>query len=183
MTGREPYYTPPPGSIPTLDVPTLEGVARVHLIGIGGAGMRNLAQAAPGARRRRERVGSEGLQRHWRSSVSSAPMSPSATIRRRLGAPDAVIVSSAIGTRNVELVEAHRRGIPVWARAQALAALASGKRSIAIAGTHGKTTTTSMVAVVLEEAGLEPSFLIGGPERERQRGPVRGRGRVRLRGR
>ena len=90
--------------------------------------------------------------------------------------PDAVVVSSAIGDRNVELAEARRRGIPVWARAQALAALTAGKRSIAVAGTHGKTTTTSMVAIVLEGAGLDPSFLVGGDLNESGSGARSGAG-------
>jgi UDP-N-acetylmuramate--alanine ligase len=95
-----------------------------------------------------------------------------------LDTPDAVVVSSAIGDRNVEFVEARRRGIAVWARAQALAALAAGRRSIAVAGTHGKTTTTSMVAVILEDAGLDPSFLIGGDLNESGSGARSGGGDV-----
>ena len=177
MTERERSYTPPPGSIPTLDVPTLDGVAHVHLIGIGGAGMRNLAKlllargvSVSGS----DLKDSKGLDelRHLGADVAVGhdPV--------RLGELDAVIVSSAIGPRNVELVEAHRRGIPVWARAQALASLASGRRSIAVAGTHGKTTTTSMVAVVLEEAGLEPTFLIGGDLNESGSGARSGDGDV-----
>jgi UDP-N-acetylmuramate--alanine ligase len=177
MKGREPYYTPPPGSIPTLDVPTLEGVAGVHLIGIGGAGMRNLAKlllargvTVSGS----DLKDTKGLEELRRLGADVAVGHDPAQV----GSPDAVIVSSAIGARNVELLEAHRRGIPVWARAQALAALAAGRRSIAIAGTHGKTTTTSMVAVVLEEAGLEPSFLIGGDLNESGSGARSGDGDV-----
>jgi UDP-N-acetylmuramate--alanine ligase len=78
----------------------------------------------------------------------------------------------------VELVEARRRGLPVWARAQALAALTAGKRAIAVAGTHGKTTTTSMVAVVLERAGLDPSFLVGGDLNESGSGARSGAGEL-----
>ena len=68
--------------------------------------------------------------------------------------------------------------MPVWARAQALAALTAGKRAIAVAGTHGKTTTTSMVAVVLERAGLDPSFLIGGDMNESGSGARSGAGEL-----
>jgi UDP-N-acetylmuramate--alanine ligase len=165
MTGR--FYAPPPGSIPTLDVPSLDGVDRVHMVGIGGAGMRNLAKLllARGA------------------GVSGSDLKDSKGLRELedLGAqvwvghdparmvdgdhvdhPQAVIVSTAIAEGNTELAEARRRGLPVWARAQALAAVAGERRAIAIAGTHGKTTTTSMVAVVLERAGLDPTFVIGG---------------------
>ena len=71
---------------------------------------------------------------------------------------------------------ARARGIEVWARQQALAALASSRRAIAIAGTHGKTTTTSMVAVVLERAGLDPSYLVGGDLNESGSGARSGDG-------
>ena len=179
MTDARERYVPPPGSIPTLDVPSLDGVARLHMIGIGGAGMRNLAKLLLARGIARQRVGPEGLERARRA--------PGAGRRRRGGArsgarrrpdPDAVVVSSAIGDRNVELDAARRRGVPVWARAQALAALTAGKRAIAVAGTHGKTTTTSMVAVVLERAGLDPSFLIGGDMNESGSGARSGAGEL-----
>jgi UDP-N-acetylmuramate--alanine ligase len=93
-----------------------------------------------------------------------------------LGEPDAVVISSAIPERNPELVGARRRGLPVWARAQALAAIADGHRAIAVAGTHGKTTTTSMLGVVLELAGLDPTFLIGGDLNESGSGARAGGG-------
>ncbi len=168
-------YSPPAGSIPTLEVPTLAGVTRLHLIGIGGAGMRNLAKLL--------------MARGVAVSGSDLKDSKGLVELRGLGAhvvvghdpshidePDAVVVSSAIGERNVELVEARRRGHPVWARAQALASLAAGRRSIAVAGTHGKTTTTSMVAVVLEHAGRDPSFLVGGDLNESGSGARSGEG-------
>jgi UDP-N-acetylmuramate--alanine ligase len=163
MTESPRRYSPPPGSIPTLGVPSLEGVTRLHMIGIGGAGMRNLAKlllargiAVSGS----DLKDSKGLVELLALGADVAVGHDPAHVGE--GDPDAVVVSSAIGERNVELAEARRRGVPVWARAQALAALTAGKRSIAVAGTHGKTTTTSMVAVVLERAGLDPSFLIGG---------------------
>ena len=95
-----------------------------------------------------------------------------------IGDPDVVIISSAVGERNVELVEAHTRAIPVWARAQALAALAADRRAVAVCGTHGKTTTTSMLAVVLERAGLDPTFLVGGDLNESGSGARSGDGDV-----
>lgn len=76
--------------------------------------------------------------------------------------PDVVVISSAIHDDNPELVRARELGIPVWPRAKMLAALGVGARTIAIAGTHGKTTTSSMVASTLEHLGVDPSFLIGG---------------------
>jgi UDP-N-acetylmuramate--alanine ligase len=179
MTDARGRYVPPSGSIPTLDVPSLDGVARLHMIGIGGAGMRNLAKLL--------------LARGITVSGSDLKDSKGLGELRELGADvavghdptnighrdlDAVVVSSAIGDRNVELEAARRRGVPVWARAQALAALTAGKRAIAVAGTHGKTTTTSMVAVVLERAGLDPSFLIGGDMNESGSGARSGAGEL-----
>jgi len=92
--------------------------------------------------------------------------------------PDVVIFSSAIRDGNVELLEARRRAIPVWARAQALAALAADRRAVAVCGTHGKTTTTSMLGVVLERAGLDPTFLVGGDLNESGSGARSGEGEV-----
>lgn len=79
-----------------------------------------------------------------------------------LGDPEVVVVSSAIPESNPELAEARRRGIEVWQRAQMLAHLAGDRRTIAVAGTHGKTTTSSMFAAMLSEMDLDPTFLIGG---------------------
>ncbi len=168
-------YVPPAGSIPTLEVPDLGPIRRLHLIGIGGAGMRNLAKLF--------------LARG--TLVSGSDMKDSKGLREletlgagvfvghaayQLGEPDAVVISSAIHETNPELAEARRRGIPVWARAQALAALAAGARTIAVAGTHGKTTTTSMVGLVLERAGLDPTYLVGGEPNESGSGARSGSG-------
>jgi len=79
-----------------------------------------------------------------------------------LGDPEVVVVSSAIPESNPELAEARRRGIPVWQRAKMLAHLAGERQTIAVAGTHGKTSTSSMVATMLSKMELSPTFLIGG---------------------
>lgn len=79
-----------------------------------------------------------------------------------VGAADVVVVSSAIPAANPEIVEAKRRGIPVIQRADLLAALMRSKTGIAVAGAHGKTSTTSMIALVMERAGLDPTAIIGG---------------------
>ena len=79
-----------------------------------------------------------------------------------LGDADVVVVSSAVKPKNPEVVEAHRRDIPVIPRAEMLAELMRLRFSIAVAGSHGKTTTTSMIALVLERAGLDPTAVIGG---------------------
>jgi UDP-N-acetylmuramate--alanine ligase len=133
-----------------------------HFIGIGGAGMSGLAKilAVRGAR----------------VSGSDAKESETVLALRALGAQVAVghaagnvpagvssvVVSSAIRADNPELAAARERGIPVVHRSDALAALMGGRRALAVAGTHGKTTTTSMLAVSLAELGLAPSYAIGG---------------------
>jgi UDP-N-acetylmuramate--alanine ligase len=94
----------------------------------------------------------------------------------QVGSPDAVVVSSAIPSDNPELRRARELGIPVLARAQVLAALMRGRRAVAVAGTHGKTTTTSMVTVVLSRAGLRPSYVIGGDLNESGSGAGHGAG-------
>jgi UDP-N-acetylmuramate--alanine ligase len=171
-------YVPPAGSIPTLSVPELSGVSRLHLIGIGGAGMSAMARllmargiGVSGSDLKRSRAldelaaaGATVFEGHDASQVDAA------------GRPEAVVVSSAIPPHNPEVVRASEEGIPVWARAQVLAGLAHGRRSIAVSGTHGKTTTTSMIAVVLERAGLDPTFLIGGELNESGTGARHGAG-------
>ncbi|WP_263103299.1 UDP-N-acetylmuramate--L-alanine ligase [Kitasatospora sp. DSM 101779] len=133
-----------------------------HFIGIGGAGMSGLAKilAVRGAR----------------VSGSDAKESETVLALRALGArvavghaaenlpagTSSVVVSSAIRADNPELAAARERGIPVVHRSDALAALMGGRRALAVAGTHGKTTTTSMLAVSLGELGLDPSYAIGG---------------------
>ena len=154
-------YVPPDGSIPTLEVPDLRTVRSVHMIGIGGAGMRNLAKlllargiAVSGS----DLKDSKGL-------AELAALGAGVTVGHspeNLDTPDAVVISSAIAERNPELASARERGLTVWARAQVLAAAARDRRAIAVAGTHGKTTTTSMIATVLERAGTDPTFVVGG---------------------
>lgn len=177
MRIRPDRYAPPAGSIPTLLVPSLDEVGRVHMIGIGGAGMRNLARLLMA---RGVSVGGSDLK-DSKGLGELRDLGAKTTVGHNaasIGDPDVVIVSSAIGELNVELVEAHRRAIPVWARAQALAALAADRRAVAVCGTHGKTTTTSMLAVVLERAGLDPTFLVGGDLNESGSGARSGAGDV-----
>jgi UDP-N-acetylmuramate--alanine ligase len=135
---------------------------RPHFIGIGGAGMSGIAKIL--AQRGAQVAGSDARD----SETAEALRALGVTVH--LGhdaahlAPDAtaVVVSSAIRAENPELAAARERGIPVVHRSDALAALMDGTRPIAVAGTHGKTTTTSMLAVALTALGLEPSYAIGG---------------------
>jgi UDP-N-acetylmuramate--alanine ligase len=133
----------------------------VHLVGVGGAGMSGLARLLLAAGHR----------------VTGSDRSESATLEAlralgaevwaghdgtRLGRPDLVVASTAIRPTNPELVAARILDIPVLGRAQLLARLMAGKTGIAVAGTHGKTTTTGMVVAILAAAGLDPSFAVGG---------------------
>ncbi|MFJ9372632.1 UDP-N-acetylmuramate--L-alanine ligase [Streptomyces sp. NPDC101455] len=135
---------------------------RPHFIGIGGAGMSGIAKIL--AQRGAKVAGSDAKD----SATADALRSLGATVH--IGhaaehlADDAtcVVVSSAIRKDNPELARAAELGIPVVHRSDALARLMDGLRPIAVAGTHGKTTTTSMLAVSLTELGLNPSYAIGG---------------------
>ncbi|MER7199088.1 UDP-N-acetylmuramate--L-alanine ligase [Streptomyces sp. CB01635] len=135
---------------------------RPHFIGIGGAGMSGIAKIL--TQRGAQVAGSDSRE----SATAEALRSLGATVH--IGhdaahlAPDAtcVVVSSAIRADNPELARAAELGIPVVHRSDALASLMDGLRPIAVAGTHGKTTTTSMLAVSLSSLGLDPSYAIGG---------------------
>lgn len=154
-------YLPKPGSIPTLSVPDVSAIRLVHLVGIGGAGMSGIARLflSTGVRvTGSDLKWSPGLEQ-LETAGATVTVGHSAA---NLGEPDAVVVSTAIPGDNAEVVEARVRGIPVLVRAQVLAALMRDRRGIAVAGTHGKTTTTSMIAVLLERAGRDPTYVIGG---------------------
>ena len=169
------FWTPPADSIPTLEVPSLDGIRAVHLIGVGGAGMRNLARLLHA--RGIEVSGSDIKDSVYLRELSRAGVAThvghDAT---NLGTPDAVIISSAIRHGNPELEAARVRAIPTWKRQQALGALVRGHRAVSVAGTHGKTTTTSLVAAALERAGLDPSYLVGGDLNESGSGARHGEG-------
>ncbi|MFD4664284.1 UDP-N-acetylmuramate--L-alanine ligase [Streptomyces halstedii] len=135
---------------------------RPHFIGIGGAGMSGIAKIL--AQRGAKVAGSDAKE----SATAEALRALGATVHigHAAGhlADDAscVVVSSAIRPDNPELVRAAELSVPVVHRADALASLMDGLRAIAVAGTHGKTTTTSMLAVALSGLGLAPSYAIGG---------------------
>ena len=136
-------------------------IRRIHFVGIGGAGMSGIAEVllnlgyavsgsdiAPNAATRRlAGMGSDIRHEHKAGNIQGA---------------DAVVVSTAVRPDNPEVVAARARRIPVVPRALMLAELMRLKQGVAIAGTHGKTTTTSLVASVLAEGGLDPTFVIGG---------------------
>ncbi|WP_377268947.1 UDP-N-acetylmuramate--L-alanine ligase [Peterkaempfera sp. SMS 1(5)a] len=133
-----------------------------HFIGIGGAGMSGLAKIL--ALRGAEVSGSDAKESATVTALraAGARVSVGHAAEHVPPAASCIVVSSAIRQDNPELAEARRRGLPVIHRADALAALMTGRRAIAVAGTHGKTTTTSMLAVALSGLGLDPSYAIGG---------------------
>ena len=146
---------------PAFEVPEMRRIRNIHFIGIGGVGMCGIAEVL--------------LNQGYR--ISGSDLQPSAATYRleRLGAtihyghrPEqvddqhVVVYSAAVSADNPELLAAKERRIPAVPRAQMLAELMRFRHGIAVAGTHGKTTTTSMLASVLAEAGLDPTFVIGG---------------------
>ena len=136
-------------------------VKNIHFVGIGGVGMSGIAEV----------LANLGF------AVSGSDLAESATTRRlsaqgiridtghaaeNVGEADAVVVSTAVKADNPEVMAARERKVPLVPRAQMLAELMRLKQGIAIAGTHGKTTTTSLVASILAEGGMDPTFVIGG---------------------
>ncbi len=136
-------------------------VRHVHFIGIGGAGMGGIAEVlhnlgytvsgsdlcANAMTRHLQELGVDILQGHSHRHIIGA---------------DVVVITSAVQADNPELMAARQARIPVVPRAEMLAELMRFRQGLAIAGTHGKTTTTSLIASVLAEAGLDPTYVIGG---------------------
>ncbi len=136
-------------------------VKHIHFVGVGGSGMSGIAEVLA----------------HLDFTVSGSDLAASATTRRLEGegvkvaighaaanidGADAVVISTAVKDDNPEVIAAREKKIPVVPRAQMLAELMRLKHGIAIAGTHGKTTTTSLVTSILAEGGVDPTFVIGG---------------------
>lgn len=141
--------------------PSLRDLKRFHFIGIGGAGMSGIALVLH--KRGYEVTGSDlKPSRYVHLLAEAGVVVMVGHDQKNLGDPDVVVISSAIPEHNQELQEARRRGLMVVKRAQALAWVMEGSRGIAVCGTHGKTTTTSMVSRALVDAGLDPTFLVGG---------------------
>ena len=136
-------------------------ISHIHFIGIGGSGMSGIAEvllnqgyvvsgsdiADNAVTRRLAALGARVVQGHAADNIAGA---------------DAVVTSTAVSADNPEVVRARERQIPIVPRAQMLAELMRIKQGVAVAGTHGKTTTTSLIASCLAEGGLDPTFVIGG---------------------
>jgi UDP-N-acetylmuramate--alanine ligase len=148
---------------------------RIHIIGVGGSGMSAIAEVLIGTGH----------------TVSGSDLNDSPVVARlaergvvvsvghaaeNLGQVDLVTHSTAIPDSNPELVEAHRRGLPVLRRADTLAAITESWRTVAVAGTHGKTTTSAMLTAALAGAGLDPAYIVGGDLRDQKRGAAVGNG-------
>jgi UDP-N-acetylmuramate--alanine ligase len=138
-----------------------ENIKSIHFVGIGGIGMSGIAEV----------LADRGLR------VSGCDLKPSRATDllaargvevfighdpSHLHGVDTVVVTAAVRGQNAEIDEAQRRGISVLKRKEILGAIAGRKRTVGVSGTHGKTTTTAMIALVLEEAGLDPTILVGG---------------------
>jgi UDP-N-acetylmuramate--alanine ligase len=139
-------------------------LGRVHFAGIGGAGMSGIARImlARGIGVSGSDARDSALLGELRELGASVRVGHAAGNLGHLGPGDTLVVSSAIRPDNPELAEATRRGMRVVHRAAALASVMAGRRVIAVAGTHGKTTTTSMLTTVLRECGADPGYVIGG---------------------
>ena len=142
-------------------IPSADQLGRVHFVGIGGAGLSGIARIM--------------LARGIPVSGSDAIDSPALAALRALGARvalghdaanikdvDTLVVSVAVRDDNPEVAEARRQGLVVLPRSAAVASVMVGRRAIAVAGTHGKTTTTSLLTVALQAAGADPSYAVGG---------------------
>ena len=141
--------------------PEMRRIRRIHFVGIGGSGMCGIAEV----------LLNQGYE------ISGSDISANANVRRLTGAgaivfighseeniidADVVVKSSAVTLENTEIASARKRGIPVVRRAEMLAELMRYRHGVAIAGTHGKTTTTSLITAIFAEAGRDPTFVVGG---------------------
>lgn len=148
---------------------------RIHLVGVGGSGMSAIAEILHGTGHRvsgSDLTASRPLQRLADAGLTTFVGHDA----QQVGDAELVAVSSAIPATNPEVVEAHRRGIPVLRRAEILSAITRAWRTIAVAGTHGKTTTSAMLTTALRASGLDPSFIVGGDLRDLGRGAAVGAG-------
>lgn len=144
----------------TTSIVPLESLGRVHFIGIGGVGMSAVARIMVARGVPVSGTDAKDLPVMHDLSAAGARIAVGYDAGN-LGDAQTIVAGSAIRADNPELAAARAAGLPVLHRSEALAATMAGHRVVTVAGTHGKSTTTSMVAVLLKEAGLDPSFAIG----------------------
>ncbi|HUY51833.1 MAG TPA: UDP-N-acetylmuramate--L-alanine ligase [Streptosporangiaceae bacterium] len=165
------------GLVTPVDPVGVADLGRVHFTGIGGAGMSGIARI----------LLARGVSVSGSDAASSSLLTELAGLgadihtghaASNVAAADTIVVSTAIRQDNPELVAARQQGLRVLHRAAALASVMLGRRSVAVAGTHGKTTTTSMLTTVLRECGADPSYVIGGILAETGRGADEGSGEL-----
>ena len=143
------------------NIPEMGRIRRIHFIGVGGAGMSGIAEVL--ANQGYEVSGSDMNRSHSTDRLQSKGVSVKfAHSAQNVVGCDVVVVSSAIASDNPELVEAHARRLAVVPRAEMLGELMRYRHGIAVAGTHGKTTTTSLTTAIFRAAELNPTFVIGG---------------------
>ncbi len=136
-------------------------IKRIHFVGIGGSGMSGIAEVmktlgfnVSGS----DLAISESIKSLKKLGIKVYSQHTKANIKK----VDTIVFSNAISRNNPELIEAKKNKIPIISRAEMLSELMRFKRGIAVAGTHGKTTTTSLIATILTEAKIDPTYVIGG---------------------
>jgi UDP-N-acetylmuramate--alanine ligase len=146
--------------VPEVILPA-DRLGRVHFVGIGGSGLSAIARIM--LARGITVSGSDGVDSPMLATLAALGATVSVGHdAAHVAQADTLIVSTAVREDNPEVVEAQRRGLRVWPRSAGLASIMAGRRVLAVAGTHGKTTTTSMLTVALQAAGADPTYAIGG---------------------
>lgn len=145
----------------TPDVPEMRRIKRIHFVGIGGAGMCGIAEVLlnQGYAISGSDIADSEVTRRLRSLGATVQIGHD---QANIASADVVVTSSAVRGDNPELIAAQRARVPIVRRAEMLGELMRYRYGIAVAGTHGKTTTTSLIASILGQAGLDPTFVIGG---------------------
>ncbi len=161
----------------TTSLPDLSSPRRIHIVGLGGSGMSAIAEILFGTGHRvsgSDMAASVVLDRLAKRGITTHVGHAAANLEDA----ELVAISTAIPATNPEVVAANERGIPVLRRAELLTAITREWKTISVAGTHGKTTTSAMLAIALQRCGLDPAFIVGGDLRDLGRGAAVGSGEL-----